>query len=205
MLDATVQHVRSTKKEMKRLMKTLPLDPLHMENGYTVLSAELAKQLDRQERAYQKVFLHAICGQGKMLNESNTMLDAVQDMGITHREFKRNAHQKVNTVKVPIEEFHPWDAVIQQTKLLEQEVPSFFQDEAAMKEVYLPEEEVLQTTTCSTRDLHEDIEGWRKAFTKELDSFDRLNVKTDVWENTLDKNQGGDSSRKGCYGEEAHR
>ena len=32
-LNATVQHVRSTKKEMKRLIKTLPLDPLHMENG----------------------------------------------------------------------------------------------------------------------------------------------------------------------------
>ena len=62
-----------------------------------------------------------------------------------------------------------------------------------MKEVYLPEEEVLQTTTCSTRDLHEDIdsiiEGWRKAFTKELDSFERLNVKTDVWENALDKSK----------------
>ena len=36
-LEATVQHVRTTKKEMKRLMKTLPLDPLHMENGFTVL------------------------------------------------------------------------------------------------------------------------------------------------------------------------
>ena len=88
-LAATVQHVRTAKKEMKRLMKTLPLDPLHMENGYTVLSTESAKQLDKQERAYQKVFLHAICGQGKMLNESNILLDAVQDMGLSHREFKR--------------------------------------------------------------------------------------------------------------------
>ena len=121
-----------------------------------------------------------------MLKESSTLLDAVQDMGLTHREFKRNAHQKINTVRVPCE-VYPWDAVINQTKLLEQEVPSFFRDETAMKEMYLPEEEVLQTTTCSTRDLREDIEGWRKAFTKELDSFDRLNVKTDVWENALDK------------------
>ena len=95
--------------------------------------------------------------------------------------------RRINTVRVPSKEVHPWDAVINQTKLLEQEVPSFFQDETAMKEMYLPEEEVLQTTTCSTRDLHEDIEGWRKALTKELDSFDRLNVKTDVWENALDK------------------
>ena len=30
------------------------------------------------------------------------------------------------------------------------------------------------------------MEDWKKAFTKELDSFERLNVKTDVWENTLD-------------------
>ena len=186
-LDATVQHVRTTKKEMKRLMKTIPLDPFQMENGYTVLSAELSKQLDKQERAYQKVFLNAICGQGKMLTESSSMLDAVQDLGITHREFKRNTRQRINTCQVPVEGIHPWDTVINQTKLLEQEVPSFFQDEVAMREVYLPEEEVLQTTTCSTRDIYEDIEGWRGAFTKELDSFDRLDVKTDVWENTLDK------------------
>ena len=92
-----------------------------------------------------------------MLNESNTLLDAVQDMGLTHREYKRDVHHRINTVRVPVREAHPWDVVIQQTKLLEQEVPSFFQDEAAMKEVYLPEEEVLQTTTCSTRDLNEDI------------------------------------------------
>ena len=188
-LEATVQHVRTTKKEVKRLMKTPLSDPLHMENGYTALSTELPRQLEKQERIYQKVFLHAFCGQGKMLNEANTMLDAVQEMGLSHREFKRNAHHRLNTVKVPIEELRPWDVVIQQTKLLEQEVPSFFQDETAMKEVHLPEEEVLQTTTCSTRDLNEDIEGWRKAFTKELDSFDRLNVKTDVREDTLDKSK----------------
>ena len=129
-LDATVQHVRTTKKEMKRLMKTIPLDPFHMENGYTVLSAELSKQLDKQERAYQR---NAICGQGKMLTESSIMLDAVQDLGITHREFKRNTHHRINTLQVPAEGLHPWDAVINQTKLLEQEVPSFFQDEVAMK------------------------------------------------------------------------
>ena len=45
---------------------------------------------------------------------------------------------------------------------------------------------MLQTTTCSTKDLHEDIDGWRKAFTKELDSLDWLKVKTNVWESALD-------------------
>ena len=122
-----------------------------------------------------------------MVNESNNMLDAVQELGKTHREYRRNAHHRVNTVRAPIEDYHPWSTILNETILLEQEVPSFYQSEAAMKEVYLPEEEVLQTTTCSTRDIHEDIDGWRKAFTKDLDSFERLNVKTDVWENALDK------------------
>ena len=133
--------MRTTKKEMKRLIKTIPLDPLHLENGYTALSAELAKQLDRQERSYQKVFLNSICGQRKMLNESNNMLDAMQDMGITHREYKRNIHHKAHSVDVSKDNYHPWNMTIQQTRLLEQEVPGFFQGEAAMKEMYLPEEE----------------------------------------------------------------
>ena len=55
-----------------------------------------------------------------------------------------------------------------------------------MQVAYLPEEDVLQTTTCSAKDVHADIDGWRKAFTKELDSLDWLNVKTEMWENTLD-------------------
>ena len=54
-LEATVQHALNTKKETRRVMKAIPLDPFHMETGYTVLSAELSKQMDREERAYQKV------------------------------------------------------------------------------------------------------------------------------------------------------
>ena len=46
------------------------------------------------------------------------------------------------------------------------------------------------------------MEGWKKAFTKELDSFDRLNVKTDVWENTLDLRKVENTSRKGGDGKE---
>ena len=69
---------------------------------------------------------------------------------------------------------------------MEQEVPTYFQQGSNLQTQYVNEEEVLQTTTCSTTDLQEDMEGWKKAFTKELDSFDRLSVKTDVWENTLD-------------------
>ena len=33
-LEATAQHVRTPKQDIKRLMKTLPLDPLHTDNGY---------------------------------------------------------------------------------------------------------------------------------------------------------------------------
>ena len=63
-------------------MKTLPLDPLHMENGYTVLSAELSKQLDRQERSISKGLPSCnLRTREEMLNESNNMLEAVQDMG----------------------------------------------------------------------------------------------------------------------------
>ena len=175
-LEATVEHVRTTMKELKRLMKTI--------RGYMVLSVELSKQMDREENAYQKVFLNSICGHGKMLNVSNQLLDAIQDMGKSHREHKWEIHHKINAVTTSGED-HPWDKIIQRTRLLEQEVPTCYQSEAAMKEMYLPEEEVLQTTTCSTKDIHQDIEGWRKAFTKELDSLDRQNVKTDVWENAL--------------------
>ena len=84
------------------------------------------------------------------------------------------------------EDHHPWIHAIQQTKLLEQEVPSYFQEGSTRQTQYVNEEELLQTTMCSPKDIHEDVQSWKVAFTKELDSLDRLNVKTDVWENTLD-------------------
>ena len=129
-LDATVQHVRTTKKEMKRLMKNYTVGSFpYGKMDIRCYQQNCPKQLDKQERAYQRVFLNAICGQGKMLTESSIMLDAVQDLGITHREFKRNTHHRISTLQVPVEGLHPWDTVINQNKLLEQEVPSFFQDE----------------------------------------------------------------------------
>ena len=91
--------------------------------------------------------------------------------------YKRRIRQKAITFRVTQEDYNPWIHAIQQTKLLEQEVPSFFQEGSTLQTQYVNEEEVLQTTTCSTKDIHEDMEGWKAAFTKELDSFDRLNVK----------------------------
>ena len=48
------------------------------------------------------------------------------------------------------------------------------------------EDEVLQTTTCTPKDIDKDPEGWKVAFRAELDSFDRLDVMDPVSLNTLD-------------------
>ena len=50
----------------------------------------------------------------------------------------------------------------------------------------LEEEEVLQTTTCTPKDIYTDIRGWTTAFEVELFSFQTLDVKIDVREDTLD-------------------
>ena len=186
-LTATIQNVRAQRKEMRKSKKVIPLDPFHMQSEYTVLSAQLTKMIDKQERSYQKVFLNAICGHGELLNSTNHILSTIEEMGQTHRQHKRKTHSINNWWHMSSSEpNHPWSPLIQQTKLLEQEVPAYFQEGSNLQTQYVNEEEVLQTTTCSTKDLQEDMEGWKKAFTKELDSFERLNVKTDVWENTLD-------------------
>ena len=157
-----------------------------MQSEYTVLSAQLTKLIDKQERSYQKVFLNSICGQGELLNSTNHILNTIEEMGQTHRQHKRKGHSVNKIVHDSSESVHPWSPLIHQTKLMEQEVPAYFQQGSNLQTQYVNEEEVLQTTTCSTKDLQEDMEGWKKAFEKELNSFDRLNVKTDVWENTLD-------------------
>ena len=50
----------------------------------------------------------------------------------------------------------------------------------------LEEEEVLQTTTCTPKDIYADIKGWTTAFEVELFSFQTLDVKIDVREDALD-------------------
>ena len=185
-LNATIQNVRAQRKEMKKARKVIPLDPFHMQSEYTVLSAQLTKLIDKQERSYQKVFLNSICGQGELLNSTNHILNTIEEMGQTHRQHRRKNHSVNKIVHNSPESVHPWLPLIHQTKLMEQEVPAYFQQGSNLQTQYVNEEEVLQTTTCSTKDLQEDMEGWKKAFEKELNSFDRLNVKTDVWESTLD-------------------
>ena len=53
-LTTTIQNVRAQRKEMKKARKVIPLDPFHMQSEYTVLSAQLTKLIDKQERSYQK-------------------------------------------------------------------------------------------------------------------------------------------------------
>ena len=57
-----------------------------MQAEHTVLSAQLTKLLDKQERSYQKIFLNAICGQGELLNSTNHILNTIEEMGQTRRQ-----------------------------------------------------------------------------------------------------------------------
>ena len=90
-------------------------------------------------------------------------------------------------MSTPITNIQPWASVIQQT-LTHQNVPEYFQKDNTMKysAEILDEEEVLQTTTCTPKDTYTDIKGWTTAFEVELFSFQTLEVKIDVREDTLD-------------------
>ena len=97
-----------------------------MQSEYTVLSAQLTKMVDKQERSYQKVFLNSICGSGELLNSTNHILNTIEEMGQTHRQHKRKNHSVNKIVHNSSESLHPWTPLIQQTKLMEQEGPSIF-------------------------------------------------------------------------------
>ena len=124
-------------------------------------------------------------------------------MGLTKREAKRDeyhAHKMGKQSANGVEDSHhdgkpetglelnPWTAWISQIRLNEQEVPEFFRTSDAMKQTVeiMEDEEVLQTTTCTPKDIDKDPKGWKVAFQDELDSFDRLDVMDSVPLNTLD-------------------
>ena len=69
-----------------------------------------------------------------------------------------------------------------------QEVPEFFRTSDAMKQTVeiVEDEEILQTTTCTPKDIDKDPKGWKVAFQDELDSFERLDVMGPLPLNTLD-------------------
>ena len=93
MLTATIPNVRIQKREGKKSRKVVPLDPYQMQAAYTVLSADLSKALDKQERSYQQAYLNAICGQGALLTTTKAILDTIEEMGQTHRKHKKKTHQ----------------------------------------------------------------------------------------------------------------
>ena len=147
-------------------------------------------------------------GLGKHLDNVNSSIEAIYQMGLTKREQKRSEYQTQRIRQEPVTTFNmdsqrlkgipqeptkgvemqPWTAWISQIRLNEQEVPEFFRTSDAMKQTVeiVEDEEVLQTTTCTPKDIDKDPEGWKLAFKAELDSFDRLDVMDSVPLNSLD-------------------
>ena len=166
------------------------LDQKTETTGYTVLSDVVTKKMDREERKYQKAMMICVQGIGASLSHTAEALDVVDGLGQTHHESLRSTKWEMwgkESVVRPIPNIQPWASVIQQT-LNHQNVPEYFQKDDAMRysAEILDEEEVLQTTTCAPKDIHTDIKGWTTAFEVELFSFQTLDVKIDVREDTLD-------------------
>ena len=158
--------------------------------GYTVLSDSITKKMDREERKYQKAMMICVQGIGASLNKSTEALDIVDGLGQSHHDALRNAKWEMwgkDSLTNSVPSVQPWASVIQQT-LSHQNVPEYFQKDDTMKysAEIVEEEEVLQTTTCTPRDIYTDIKGWTTAFEVELFSFQTLDVKLDVREDTLD-------------------
>ena len=167
--------------------------------SFAVLSQYLITKMDNLERQFQRWYTTLILGLGKHLDQVNSSIEAIYQMGLTKREAKREAYHAQQT-NIKVEEvqrdekiemgsqLNPWTAWISQIRLNEQEVPEFFRTSDAMKQTVeiVEDEEILQTTTCTPKDIDKDPEGWKVAFRDELDSFDRLDVMDSVPLNTLD-------------------
>ena len=171
--------------------------------SFAVLSQCLINKMDTLERQFQKWYTSLILGLGRHLDQVNASIEAIYQMGLTKREAKREEYQAYRKEKQSTQviedtpqdgkpeeglQLNPWTAWIAQVRLNEQEVPEFFRTSDAMKQTVeiVEDEEVLQTTTCTPKDIDKDPEGWKVAFREELDSFDRLDVMDAVPLNTLD-------------------
>ena len=158
--------------------------------GFMVLSDSVTKKMDREERKYQEAMVICVQGIGASLNKSTEAWDRVDGLGQSHHDALRNAKWEMwgkDSLTNSVPSVQPWASVIQQT-LSHQNVPEYFQKDDTMKysAEILEEEEVLQTTTCTPRDIYTDSKGWTTAFEVELFSFQTLDVKMDVREDTLD-------------------
>ena len=171
--------------------------------SFPVFSQYLIDKMDKPERQFQRWYASLMFRLGTHLEQVNSSIEAIYLIGLTKRGAKKHgyhAHQMVKPTPVNVKEnlrqdresttgteMNPWTAWISQIKLNEQEVPEFFRTSDAMKQTLeiLEDEEVLQTTTCTPKDIDKDPEGWKVAFKAELDSFDRLGVMDSVPLNTL--------------------
>ena len=171
--------------------------------SFAVLSQYLITKMDILERQFQKWYTSLILGLGRHLDQVNSSIEAIYQMGLTKRGAKREEYHAHKLGKQPAHsiddphhdgkpetglELNPWTAWISQIRLNEQEVPEFFRTSDAMKQTVeiMEDEETLQTTTCTPKDIDKDPEGWKVAFRDELDSFDRLDVMDSVPLRTLD-------------------
>ena len=172
------------------------------QGSFAVLSQYLINKMDKLERQFQKWYASLMLGLGTHLDQVNSSIEAIYQMGLAKRETKReefhSTKQMLSSTDVEHQshqdresnlglEMNPWTAWISQIKLNDQEVPEFFRTTEAMNQTVevLEDEEVLQTTTCTPKDIDKDPEGWKVAFQAELDSFDRLDVMDPVSLNTL--------------------
>ena len=152
------------------------MDQREEATGYTVLSDAVPKKMDRDERKYQKAMMICVQGIGASLKRSADALDVVDGLGQSHHDSLRSAKWEIRnrtpfTDSVP--SIQPWASVIQQT-FSHQDVPEYFQKDDTMKHsIEILEEEVLQTTTCTPKDIYMDIQGWTTAFEVELFLFSR--------------------------------
>ena len=171
--------------------------------SFAVLSHYLIDKMDTLERQFQKWYTSLILGLGRHLDQVMSSIEAIYQMGLTKREAKRDEYhtQRLksqfnrSSVRAYLteksaqgSEMNPWTAWISQIRLNEQEVPEFFRTSDAMKQTVeiVEDEEILQTTTCTPKDIDKDPKGWKVAFQDELDSFERLDVMDPVPLNTLD-------------------
>ena len=128
-------------------------------------------------------------GIGASLSKSADALDVVDGLGQSHHDSLRSAKWEAwnkDPLMKSAPNIQPWASVSQQT-LTHQDVPEHFQKGDTMRHsIEILEEEVLQTSTCTPKDIYADIQGWTTAFEVELFSFLTLDVKIDVHEDTLD-------------------
>ena len=111
--------------------------------------------------------------QDNMLQQPNNML---QDEEVVH--FGQRVQQPQHQQQLQLQ--------LQQHNIPHN--PVYPKHSDAMKQTVemVEDEEVLQTTTCTPKDIDKDPEGWKLAFKAELDSLERLDVMDSVPLNSLD-------------------